>query len=153
MNIRMAETDAELRDCVPVLRELRPHIAGDEMLARIRRQQESGYRLALLEDKGTVVAVAGFRIGENLAWDRFLYIDDLVTRASARSRGHGSRLLSWLRAYARRERCDQLHLDSGLQRTDAHRFYEREGMETFGLHFVEKLAPDDSPTASETPPA
>lgn len=151
MNIRIAKTDAELEACIPVLRELRPHIDGDQLLVRIRRQEQSGYRVAFMEVDGEVVAVAGFRIGENLAWDRFLYIDDLVARSSERSRGHGARLLSWLRDYASREGCGQLHLDSGMQRKAAHRFYDREGIEAFGLHFAEKLAPEESPIANATP--
>jgi hypothetical protein len=41
-----------------------------------------------------------------------------------------------------KEGCTQLHLDSGMQRKDAHRFYEREGMVAEGLHFVEIIAPN-----------
>lgn len=84
-----------------------------------------------------MVAVAGFRLGDNLAWGHFLYIDDLVTRAKYRSNGYGKGLLDWLREYAKQEGCQQLHLDSGLQRKDAHRFYEREGLKSEGFHFAE----------------
>ncbi|GMR05632.1 MAG: hypothetical protein BMS9Abin25_0207 [Gammaproteobacteria bacterium] len=35
-------------------------------------------------------------MGNNLAWGRFLYVDDLVTSSSAWSQGHGSPLLAWL---------------------------------------------------------
>ena len=54
----------------------------------------SGYRLAFVQDTDGVVAVAGFRVGENLAWGRFLYVDDLVTLPSHRSKGYGAKLLS-----------------------------------------------------------
>lgn len=102
--------------------------------------EKGGYRLAVVEEDDTgVVAVAGFRIGESLSWGRFLYVDDLVTSETHRSRGHGARLLSWLRDYAIAEGCQQLHLDSGIQREDAHRFYEREGMSKSGFHFAEPL--------------
>ncbi len=141
MNIRTATTDAEIAACFPVMRELRPHIAEDEFLSRVRGQQNTGYRLAYVLEADAVVAVAGFRIGENLAWGRFMYVDDLVTLPAHRSRGHGARLLSWLRQQAASEGCQQLHLDSGMQRKDAHRFYEREGMAITGFHFAERIAP------------
>lgn len=141
MNIRIATTDAEIAACFPVMRELRPHIAKDEFLSRVRHQQNTGYRLAFVQEADAVVAVAGFRIGENLAWGRFMYVDDLVTLPAHRSRGHGARLLSWLRQQAAGEGCQQLHLDSGMQRKDAHRFYEREGMAITGFHFAERIAP------------
>ena len=81
--------------------------------------------------------MAGCRIGENLAWGRFLYIDDLVTLPAYRSRGHGARLLQWLRDFAEREGCAQIHLDSGAEKKSAHRFYEHEGMAPAGIHFVQ----------------
>jgi GNAT superfamily N-acetyltransferase len=62
-------------------------------------------------------------------------VDDLVTLPEARSRGCGAKLLGWLHELARAEGCAQLHLDSGMARRDAHRFYEREGLERSGYHF------------------
>jgi GNAT superfamily N-acetyltransferase len=140
MNIRIATTDSEIAACYPVMHELRPHIPEDQFLSRVRSQQKTGYQLAFVEQSDGVVVVAGFRVGENLAWGRFLYVDDLVTLPSRRSNGFGSSLLAWLREFAVKESCAQMHLDSGIQRKDAHRFYEREGMSIASLHFVENIA-------------
>lgn len=140
MEITVAKSAGDLEACYSVMRELRPEIPEESFIARVRSQEKSGYRLAYLSVTGKPVAVAGFRIGENLAWGRFLYVDDLVTLSSQRSRGYGSALLSWLRALAIEEGCRQLHLDSGIQRTDAHRFYKREGMKLASYHFSEILA-------------
>lgn len=135
MKIDIASSDEQILACYPVMRELRPHIAEADFLPQVRRQQQGGYQLACLQTAQGIVALAGFRIGENLAWGRFLYVDDLVTLSTQRSSGHGARLLTWLRAHAIGEGCDQLHLDSGLQREEAHRFYLREGMSKASLHF------------------
>ena len=142
MTIHLATTDTEIAACYRVMRELRPHIVEDQFLLRVRSQEGAGYRLAYIQETIGVVAVAGFRIGENLAWGRFLYVDDLVTLPGKRSRGYGAKLLSWLKEKAAKEGCEQLHLDSGAQRKEAHRFYEREGMSMAGFHFVEKIAPN-----------
>lgn len=135
MTIRIAETNDEIRACFLVMTQLRPHLAAEEFVLRIRRQQESGYRLAWLDADGRVTAVAGFRLLENLAWGRFLYVDDLVTDGETRSRGHGERLFAWLVAEAGRNGCGELHLDSGVQRFGAHRFYLRHGMDITSHHF------------------
>jgi GNAT superfamily N-acetyltransferase len=103
------------------------------------RQQEDGYRLAYVEDEGSVVAVAGFRISLNLAWGRFLYVDDLVTQADGRSKGYGRSLLKWLADHARESGCGELHLDSGVQRYGAHRFYLAHRMDITSHHFALKL--------------
>ena len=80
--------------------------------------------------------MAGFRVMEMLYSGRFLSIDDLVTDSRRRSQGVGKALLDWLRPEARRQGCDQIHLDSRLIRLDAHRFYEREGFEKIAYHFI-----------------
>lgn len=140
MSVRLATTDDEILACFPAIAQLRPHLCAEEFVPRVRRQREAGYRLAFLEEEGRVAAVAGFRLLENLAWGRFLYVDDLVTDAAARSRGYGERLLAWLIAEARRNGCDELHLDSGVQRHAAHRFYLRQRMEITSHHFAMKLS-------------
>lgn len=152
LSTRLAATDAEIIACYPVMRTLRPHLAGSEaFLRRVRQQAGAGYRLAYVQAPEGVVAVAGFRIAENLAWGRFLYVDDLVTLPDQRSKGHGARLLVWLRERAVDEGCQQLHLDSGIQRKDAHRFYAREGMTMTSLHFAELVADAAQPEAASTP--
>jgi GNAT superfamily N-acetyltransferase len=140
MTIQIATSDAEIAACYPVMQALRPHIPQDQFISRIRNQEAAGYRLAFLLALDEVVAVAGFRVGDNLAWGRFLYVDDLVTLPSHRSEGYGTLLLAWLKDYALKNGCLQLHLDSRSQRKDAHRFYEREGLTVTGLHFMEDLS-------------
>jgi GNAT superfamily N-acetyltransferase len=139
MEIHIAQSDAEIAACYPIMRELRPHITDESFVSRVRTLEKSGYRLAYCQGPEGPVAVAGFRLGESLSWGRFLYVDDLVTLQNKRSRGFGAALLSWLTELAAREGCSQLHLDSGIQRKDAHRFYEREGMQLTGYHFAKHL--------------
>jgi len=136
VRIAIAQTDADLLHCFLVMVELRPHVTREQFVERIRRQQQSGYQLAFLEETGTVRCVAGYRFLENLAWGRFLYVDDLVTADAARSQGWGRQLFDWLVDEARRHGCDQLHLDSGVQRFAAHRFYLRKGMDLTCHHFA-----------------
>jgi GNAT superfamily N-acetyltransferase len=140
MEVRLAESDAEITACYPVMRELRPHIAEEAFVPRVRSQMQSGYRLAYAQADAGPVGVAGFRTNESLSWGRFLYVDDLVVLPAVRSQGVGAALLSWLQGYAARTGCGELHLDSGMQRVDAHRFYDRQGMERIGLHFRSRVA-------------
>ena len=139
VRIALAAEDEEIRSCYPVMAELRPHVSAEEFLPRVRRQMEdAGYRLAYLSD-GEVKAVAGFRISECLAWGRFMYVDDLVSKEGERSKGYGGQLFDWLVEYARGEGCEQFHLDSGVQRFAAHRFYLTKRMSIDAHHFGLKL--------------
>lgn len=133
-NIFLAETDQQILDCYPVMSELRPHIRADEFVERIKRQATDGYKLACLVD-GVAKAVGGFRMAENLAWGRYMYVDDLVSLAGERSKGYGGALFDWLVAFALEKNCEQFHLDSGVQRFDAHRFYLTKRMIISSHHF------------------
>jgi GNAT superfamily N-acetyltransferase len=129
-------TDDEILATRELMLKLRPNVPPDEYLTRIRRMmQRDGYRLVMLTEHGRVRAVAGFRFMEMLYTGRILYVDDLITDESQRSRGFGKALLDWLKDRAREHGSEELHLDSGVQRNDAHRFYFRERMVIGAYHF------------------
>ncbi len=137
--IRLAEADEQVSRCFPIMQQLRTHLVEKEFLPKVRQQQEAGYRLIYVEDGGVIRAVAGFRRIDNLASGRTLYVDDLVTDGASRSQGYGRTLMDWLVDHGRREHCQFLDLDSGVQRFDAHRFYLANRMIISSHHFKLKL--------------
>src|SRR5260370_27478683 len=117
------------------MREVRPLFQEPEQFVeRVLRQHKEGYRLAFLESEGEVCAVAGYRFLESLFSGKFLYVDDLVARESERSQGFGGKLVDWLIKQAREHDCENLELDSGVQRFDAHRFYFSKPMSISSYH-------------------
>lgn len=134
--VQLAESDAEIAACAPVMAQLRPGVADQDFVARVRGLATGGYRLACVVEDAAVVAVAGFHVRENLAWGRHLYVDDLVSDAARRSRGAGAALIEWLVSHARGQGCTSLQLDSGVQRFAAHRFYLRERFAISSHHFA-----------------
>ncbi|HVZ95060.1 MAG TPA: GNAT family N-acetyltransferase [Phycisphaerales bacterium] len=139
MPIREATTDSDIARCYDVMAELRPHIPRDDFVARVRRQMQTGYLLAFIEDAGAVVCAAGYRYVDNLYCGLNMYVDDLVTTPATRSKGHGKAMIRWLIDLARAKGCSQLHLDSAVHRFGAHRFYLREGFDITSHHFAMKL--------------
>jgi ribosomal protein S18 acetylase RimI-like enzyme len=127
------------------MRELRPALnSREEFVQHVDQvQRPTGYRLvASVPDEGVpAVAVAGFRLGENLAWGRHLYIDDLSTMSAAQQQGHARGLLQWLHIEAERLGCRQVHLDSGVgpNRTAAHRLYFNSGYRISSHHFTHDI--------------
>ncbi len=135
--VKVANGETDLTGICAVLGQLRPQLEPNELANRVSGLMRRGYRLAYLtNDGGKVLCVAGFVIGDKLAWGKHLYIDDMVTDESARSRGAGRLMLDWLKAYATEAGCREIHLESGAQRVGAHAFYEREGFRNSGHHFV-----------------
>ncbi len=136
MEVKLATSDEQIEAVCPVMLELRPQYDEQSLKQRIKLQQQQGYQLAYVEDNGNVLSAAGFVIGEKLAWGRHIYVDDLVTAAAHRSTGAGKLLMDWLKDFGRQQGCGQLHLDSGVQRFRAHRFYLREGFNINSHHFA-----------------
>ena len=98
--IKLAETDNEIEKCFDVMSELRTHLYKKDFLKTVRHMESEGYKLAYIEDEGKVVTTAGYRIYTNLMMGKHLYVDDLVTSDSARSRGYGR---EWLTGSERRQ--------------------------------------------------
>jgi len=134
--LRFADTEADAAACYELMRQLRPHLATkQEFIVRWQRQVAAGYRLLAVWDGREPVALAGFRIQENLVHDRHLYVDDLVTDTDRRSTGHGRLLMDRLKAEGRALNCAKLILDTGLNNALAHRFYYRQGLLATSLRF------------------
>ncbi|HXI57271.1 MAG TPA: GNAT family N-acetyltransferase [Polyangia bacterium] len=133
--VKRMVTPAEIDATFAVMQQLRPDVVAQEYRTTVQRMMAGGFHLAAVVVGGEVQAVAGYRFAEGLAWGRYLYVDDLVTAQNERSRGHGKRLLDWLKDEARGHACGELHLDSGVQRHGAHRFYLRERMDISAFHF------------------
>src|ERR1041384_7471490 len=133
--VQFANTDAQILFCFPVIHELRPLLIQNEFINKVRRMQKEGFMLAYIEEANKAVAAAGFRINEMFYRGKSVYVDDLVTLPEYRSKNYGGQLLDWIFQYAKEQNCKQVHLDSGVQRFDAHRFYLRKKFIISSHHF------------------
>lgn len=141
MDIREAD-ELTIAAHFDVMRQLRPHLADAEELARRWRHQRAtaGYRIVAAWDEGRPCALAGFRTMDNFVHGHFLYVDDLVSDTAARRQGFGAHLLDWLMEEARAMGCSKLVLDTALDNVLGHRFYYRQGLLARSLRFSVELA-------------
>ncbi len=91
----------------------------------------AGERAALFEarsDQDQLVGAASVYLDIlSVRFGRRASIEDLAVHPGWRSRGVGTRLLTTARAWAHEQGADYIFLESGVARTEAHRFYLREG--------------------------
>ena len=116
-----------------VHRQLRPHLGADYP-AKMQRVLKDA-RMALAVKGDTVLGLAVYRVLENTFDGLKFYIDDLVTDEACRSEGVGHALIVHLEEVARKSGASGLVLDSGTQRTQAHKFYFREGFVITSFNF------------------
>jgi GNAT superfamily N-acetyltransferase len=135
--------EGETHRVAPALLELRTDAGPlERLIERVDSQRASGYRVVGAFEDGDedAQAVIGFKVTENLAWGSFLYIEDVVTRASGRGKGHAPAVMSWVLDAGRTAGCASVHLNSGTNRRGAHRFYFNSGLGIAAYHFAMDLA-------------
>ena len=129
---------AWLKRAEGVHRQLRTALPADYE-GKMRRVFAGGARMCVATEGGAVLGVAVYRVSENTFEGLHLYVDDLVTDEKQRSRGVGRSLMEHLQGLARAADCEAYTLDSGTQRTQAHKFYFREEMVVTSFHFRKPL--------------
>lgn len=121
-----------------VHRQLRPHLPADYASKMARVLKDARIALAVKDDE--VLGLAVYRWYENTFDGLKFYIDDLVTDEMHRSDGIGHALIEHLEEVARKLGANGLVLDSGTQRTQAHKFYFREGFVIPAFNFKKSFS-------------
>ena len=119
------QSQNEILEAFPVMKQLRTHLDEETYLDLVLEAKEKDrYKMFALTDGKVIVAVTGFKPMITLYYGRFVWVCDLVTDKNKRSKGYGEKLLTYVHEWAKENNYESVALSSGLQRTDAHRFYE-----------------------------
>jgi len=142
--IKSASSEKDLLTCYEVLHELRPNLTRENIVSLITGFMSRSYHLLFITDEnsdGTAVCAAGYRFTEHLYWGKAIYIDDLSTLPAFRGKGYAASMLQHIFSIARKNKCDEVHLDSGCgpHRYDAHRLYLKTGFNITSHHFAYSL--------------
>lgn len=125
IKINELSTEQEVASAYPVMSQLRSHLSeGKYVELVIDAQANDQYKMFALYEDGEITAVTGFKPMITLYYGRFVWVCDLVTDSMKRSNGYGEKLLSFVHHWAKENGYESVALSSGLQREDAHRFYE-----------------------------
>ncbi|MDV4150731.1 GNAT family N-acetyltransferase [Clostridium sp. AL.422] len=114
----------EFLKAFPIMKQLRTHLIEETYLNLILDMKKEGYKMFSLYANDEIVAVAGVIKLTNLYYGKHVWVNDLVTDVSKRSNKYGQKLLSFIIEWAKENGCDVVALSSGIQRVEAHKFYE-----------------------------
>lgn len=102
------------------------------------------YHTLVAEHGGCVIGMAGLETGHYYGMDGgYARISAFVVADIYRRRGVGGALLRAAERRARREGADDIFLNSGTHRPNAHSFYEESGYEVTGYRFSKVLGRAD----------
>ncbi len=129
----------ELYTAYEVVKQLRVALSYDEFEDLIYEMRHIEYKMFGLFERDELISYAGVSVQTNLYHKRHLYVYDLVTDEKYRSQGYGKLMLEYLHDYAKTAACENIVLSSGLQRKEAHRFYEKNEFAKKSYLFVKAL--------------
>ncbi|WP_236978882.1 GNAT family N-acetyltransferase [Membranihabitans maritimus] len=133
--LQLATSEEDIKKCQQVILELRPQLKDRDIWQIYQQQRKENFQIIYIRRDEIGVAFIGFRIQNMFHSGKTLYIDDLCTLSSYRSRGLAGELLKEVFSIAKKEKCDTVSLDSGHQRHEAHRLYLNAGFDISSHHF------------------
>lgn len=134
MKIKIA-TEEEIKYCYEMMHQIREDLTERDFLSAISEQLKNGYKIVYVIQDEEIICIAGFTIGDKLSWGKYLFIEDFVTNKSIKSIEAAKALLDFIKIYAKQQKCNSIHLDSSIQKEEAHKFYLSQEMKIDSYHF------------------
>jgi GNAT superfamily N-acetyltransferase len=119
-----------------------PAWQADHALERLKKTlSDEGSALFIAENEaGEVIGICTVYIDiQSVRYGLRGWVEDLAVAPDSRSAGVGAALLRAAREWAKQRGATHLELDSGVRRTDAHRFYERQDPSWTGIQYAWQL--------------
>lgn len=115
----------------------------DEAADRLRRALENPRSAILVaEAGGPIIGICSAYLDiESVRYGQRCWVEDLVVVPERRSAGAGAALLRAARRWAADHGATHLELDSGHDRVDAHRFYDRQDPDWGGITYSWRAEP------------
>lgn len=140
MTIKQLTTQEEWVEAYAIMVQLRTELTLENYLQLLEEMMKDGYSLFALYKNKEMVAVAGVSWRINFYNKRHIFVYDLVTDEAYRSCGYGEKLLAYIHQWGKENGAHYIALESGVQRNNAHRFYEeRLGYEKWCYSFRKEL--------------
>ena len=127
--------------CRLIGNELGYDVSVSELDFRIgQMMKEKHYHILIAEHDSRIAGFCGLQT--SLAFEvpgRIMRIIALAVDAEYQREGLGARLLREAEEYGRKNRISLILVNSGLQRTGAHQFYEKQGFFKKGYSFCKRI--------------
>jgi len=140
MAIRNADS-GDINSIVLLLEQLGYHDTGKFMEAKLQRMiSHADEELILYEENSEVLAVMSIHFIPQLALEGdFARISYFSVDSGARSKGIGNLLEEFCSRIATARNCDRIEVHCNERRTDAHRFYYRQGYKEAPKYLIKTL--------------
>jgi len=139
MSIRIANVN-DAANIKSLLNQLGYPTQPEQLTDKIVRLINHPDQSLVVYDDGGVKAVMSIHFVPQIALDGdFAIISYLAVDETARSEGIGRKLEDYCVRLAEGRNCDRIQVHCHIRRTEAHRFYERQGYQESRKYFIKSL--------------
>ena len=139
MSIRIANVN-DAASIVSLLDQLGYPTETEQLTDKIVRLINHPDEKLIVFDDGSVKAVMSIHFTPQLALDGdFAIISYFAVDEKARSEGIGRQMEDYCTKLAKDRNCDRIQVHCHIRRTEAHRFYERQGYQESRKYFIKSL--------------
>jgi len=109
------------------------------LLDRFREMTQQNYECVGVFLEGQLIGLAGMWFCTRHYSGRSVEIDHVVVGKAFRGQGIGQKLVRWIELYAISKGYETIELNAYVENELSHKFYEKQGYEKLGFHFLKSL--------------
>lgn len=134
--------ESDIYSIIPLLKILNNTISDDILKQRLDEMVTQGYKCIGIYDEKKLIGICGIWILTKYYVGRHIEPDNIIISPEYQNQKIGTRLMSWIYDYAKKNNCIASELNCYAGNKQAHRFWEKEGYEVIALHFQKKFEDD-----------
>jgi GNAT superfamily N-acetyltransferase len=141
MQIQFKIIPAESIDVVvPLVKKMsNPSITEPLLLKRFKEMVTQNYECIGVYDAEKLVGVSGLWFCTRHYSGRSVELDHVFIEDAYRNKGLGSKFVNWIQGYVKSKGCEAIELNAYIANEPSHKFYERDGFQKLGYHFVKEI--------------
>lgn len=139
MKIVELKTTESLGRIYPLIKQQNPWMTKARFAAALKDMTGKNYRCIAAVEGAKILGIAGFWQATRFWCGRYIEPDNVVVDKKYRSKGIGRKLMRWIEAEARRQKCEMVWLAGYTHSHAVHRFYLRERYNIKGFVFAKEM--------------
>jgi GNAT superfamily N-acetyltransferase len=124
---------------LPLLKQLNKFTSEEVLIERLQEMTTQNYKCVGMFLNNKLIGISGLWFLTRHYCGRTIEPDHVIISKEYRNRGFGKLLFEWIYNYAKNIGYEATELNTYIENTKSHRFYENEGYKKLGFHYLKKF--------------
>ena len=125
---------------VPIVKKMsKPTITESLLLERFKEMVSQNYECIGVYDNDELIGVSGLWYCTRHYSGRSVELDHVFIDNAHRNKGVGTQFINWIQDYVKLKGYEAIELNAYIDNKPSQKFYERDGFQKLGYHFVKVI--------------